>query len=93
MAARDSGWIQMYVENAQEAYDSIIQAFRIAEDTSVSLPILVGLDGFTLSHTLENVNVLSDETVITSYSIHYTKLYDFLFSKRNSSGAENVIMR
>lgn len=63
MAARDSGWIQMYVENAQEAYDSIIQAFRIAEDTSVSLPILVGLDGFTLSHTLENVNVLSDEAV------------------------------
>lgn len=63
MAARDSGWIQMYVENAQEAYDSIIQAFRIAEDTSVSLPTLVGLDGFTLSHTLENVNVLSDEAV------------------------------
>jgi len=63
MAARDSGWIQIYVENAQEAYDSIIQAFRIAEDTSVSLPTLVGLDGFTLSHTLENVNVLSDEAV------------------------------
>jgi pyruvate ferredoxin oxidoreductase alpha subunit len=63
MAARDSGWIQIYVENAQEAYDSIIQAFRIAEDTSVSLPILVGLDGFTLSHTLENVIVLSDEAV------------------------------
>jgi len=61
MAARDSGWIQIYVENAQEAYDSIIQAFRIAEDTGVSLPIIVGLDGFTLSHTLENVDVLSDE--------------------------------
>jgi pyruvate ferredoxin oxidoreductase alpha subunit len=63
MAARDSGWIQMYVENAQEAYDSIIQAFRIAEAADVSLPILVGLDGFTLSHTLENVDVLSDEAV------------------------------
>ena len=47
MAERDSGWIQMYVENAQEAYDSIIQAFRIGEDPAVSLPIIVGLDGFT----------------------------------------------
>jgi pyruvate ferredoxin oxidoreductase alpha subunit len=63
MAQRDSGWIQIYVENAQEAYDSIIQAFRIAEDTGVSLPVIVGLDGFTLSHTLENVNSLSDTDV------------------------------
>ncbi len=63
MAERDSGWIQMYVENAQEAYDSIIQAFKIAEDLNVSLPVLVGLDGFTISHTLENVNILSDEIV------------------------------
>jgi pyruvate ferredoxin oxidoreductase alpha subunit len=63
MAERDSGWLHIYVENAQEAYDSIIQAFKIAEATGVSLPIIVGLDGFTISHTLENVNVLSDETV------------------------------
>ncbi|HEX9261206.1 MAG TPA: transketolase C-terminal domain-containing protein [Candidatus Bathyarchaeia archaeon] len=63
MAERDSGWIQIYVENAQEAYDSIIQAFRIAEDPNVSLPIIIGLDGFTLSHTLENLDVLSDDAV------------------------------
>jgi pyruvate ferredoxin oxidoreductase alpha subunit len=63
MAERDSGWIQIYVENAQEAYDSILQAFRIAEDVDVSLPIIVGLDGFTLSHTLERVDTLLDETV------------------------------
>ena len=63
MAERDSGWIHIYVENAQEAYDSIIQAFKIAEDPSVSLPILIGLDGFTLSHTLERVDTLSDETI------------------------------
>jgi pyruvate ferredoxin oxidoreductase alpha subunit len=63
MSARDSGWIQIYVENAQEAYDSVIQAFRIAEAKDVSLPIIVGLDGFTLSHTLERVDVLSDEAV------------------------------
>jgi pyruvate ferredoxin oxidoreductase alpha subunit len=63
MAQRDSGWIQMYAENAQEAYDSIIQAFRIAENLNVLLPVMVGLDGFTLSHTLENVETLPDETV------------------------------
>jgi len=63
MAQRDSGWIQIYVENAQEAYDSVIQAFRIAENPEVLLPAIVGLDGFTLSHTLENVGVLPDDAV------------------------------
>jgi pyruvate ferredoxin oxidoreductase alpha subunit len=63
MAERDSGWIQVYVENSQEAYDSIIQAFRITEDVGVLLPIIVGLDGFTLSHSLENVKVLEDDAV------------------------------
>ena len=63
MAERDSGWIHIYVENAQEAYDSIIQAFKIAEDVGVSLPIIVGLDGFTISHTLEKVDTLPDNSV------------------------------
>jgi len=63
MAQRDSGWIQLYAENAQEAYDTIIQAFRIAENTNVLLPVMVGLDGFTLSHTLENVLTLLDADV------------------------------
>jgi pyruvate ferredoxin oxidoreductase alpha subunit len=63
MAQRDSGWIQIYVENAQEAYDSVIQAFKIAENPEVLLPVIVGLDGFTLSHTLENVQVLPDDVV------------------------------
>ena len=63
MAERDSGWVHIYVESSQEAYDSIIQAFKIAEDLNVSLPVIVGLDGFTLSHSLENVDVLSEDTV------------------------------
>ena len=63
MAERDSGWIQIYAENAQEVYDSVIQAFRIAEHLDVQLPVMVGLDGFTLSHTLENTQILADETV------------------------------
>jgi pyruvate ferredoxin oxidoreductase alpha subunit len=63
IAERDSGWIHIYVENAQEAYDSIIQAFKIAEDVGVLLPIIVGLDGFTISHTLERVDVLPEDAV------------------------------
>jgi len=65
MAERDSGWIQIYCENAQEVYDSIIQGFRIAEHLDVQLPVAVGLDGFTLSHTLENVMTLPDGVVKT----------------------------
>ncbi len=63
MAQRDSGWIQLYAENAQEVYDSIIQAFKIAENSEVLLPVMLGLDGFTLSHTLENVETLQDGVV------------------------------
>ena len=63
MAERDSGWIQIYTENAQEVYDSVLQAFRIAEHLDVQLPVMIGLDGFTLSHTLDNVQIFPDETV------------------------------
>jgi pyruvate ferredoxin oxidoreductase alpha subunit len=63
MAERDSGWIQIYAENSQEAYGSIIQAFRIAENENLLLPVMVTIDAFFLSHTLENVNVLPDEDV------------------------------
>jgi pyruvate ferredoxin oxidoreductase alpha subunit len=63
MAERDSSWIQIYAENSQEAYDSTIQAFRIAEHHDLLLPVMVCLDAFFLSHTLENVDVLPDEAV------------------------------
>jgi pyruvate ferredoxin oxidoreductase alpha subunit len=65
MAERDSGWIQIYGENSQEVYDSVIQAFRIGEHLDVQLPVMVGLDGFTLSHALENVETLPDDAVKT----------------------------
>jgi pyruvate ferredoxin oxidoreductase alpha subunit len=63
MAERDSSWIQIYAENSQETYDSIIQSFRIAEHPNILLPVMVCLDAFVLSHTLENVNVLPDDSV------------------------------
>jgi pyruvate ferredoxin oxidoreductase alpha subunit len=63
MVERDACWVQIYVENSQEAYDSILQAFRIAEHQDVLLPVMVMLDAFFLSHTLESVKVLQDEAV------------------------------
>jgi len=60
---RDSGWVMLFVENVQEAYDTTIQAFKIAEDERVLLPVAVNLDGFFLSHTLENIRILPDEVV------------------------------
>jgi len=63
MGARDSGWIQIYCENAQEVYDTSITAWRIAEHLKIQLPVMVCLDGFTLSHTMENVMTLPNEVV------------------------------
>ena len=61
--ARDSGWIQIYSENCQEAYDNFIQAFRIAEHLDVRTPVLVGLDGFIISHSMEVIQVEDDKDV------------------------------
>jgi len=63
MGSRDCGWIQIYAENVQEAYDWTIQAFKIAEDKEVLLPVTVNLDGFILSHSIEGIKVLEDEDV------------------------------
>lgn len=63
MGARDAGWIHLHSESSQEAYDNMVQAVRIAEDRSVMLPVMVCLDGFILSHTLEPVEILDDKTV------------------------------
>jgi len=53
MAVRDTGWIQIFVENGQEAVDNVICAFRFAEDRRVLLPVMIHLDGFHLSHMIE----------------------------------------
>jgi len=63
MGSRDSGWVQIYAENAQEAYDWTIMAFKIAEDKDVQLPVAVNLDGFVISHCMEGVDVLEDSSV------------------------------
>ncbi len=63
LAELESGWIQLYAENAQEAYDSILQAYKIAEDPAVMLPVMVNLDGFVLTHTYELVNLAPQDKV------------------------------
>ena len=68
---RDAGWIMLFAENVQEAYDTTIQAFKISEHPDVQLPASVHIDGFFLSHTLENIYTLPDEAV-----------YDFLGGPR-----------
>ncbi|MCL4475300.1 MAG: pyruvate ferredoxin oxidoreductase [Nitrospirae bacterium] len=63
MGARDSGWIQLWSENAQEAYDNTLQAFRIAEHMDIRLPVMVCLDGFIISHSIERIEYLEDDAV------------------------------
>ncbi len=63
MGARDAGWIQIYAENNQEAYDNMVQAFRISEHKDVRLPIMICQDGFITSHAVENIELLDDADV------------------------------
>ena len=63
MGARDAGWIQIYAEDNQEAYDNFVQAYRIAEHKDVMLPIMICQDGFIISHGVQNIELLEDEKV------------------------------
>ncbi|MCD8156148.1 MAG: pyruvate ferredoxin oxidoreductase [Clostridiales bacterium] len=63
MGARDTGWIQIYAENTQEVYDNMLQAYRIAENKNVRLPIMICQDGFVTSHAVENIELMEDEPV------------------------------
>ncbi|MGQ4832330.1 MAG: transketolase C-terminal domain-containing protein [Candidatus Asgardarchaeia archaeon] len=62
-AVRDAGWIQLFSENPQEAYDLTLQAFRIAEDKRVLLPTIINLDGFIVTHCFEGLDVFEDDEV------------------------------
>lgn len=63
MGARDSGWIQLYAEDNQEAYDNMVMAFNIAEHKDVMLPIMICQDGFITSHAVNDMELLDDMTV------------------------------
>ena len=63
MGVRDAGWIMLFSENNQEAYDNTLMAHRIAEHKDVQLPLMVCQDGFITSHSIENIELVEDEKV------------------------------
>jgi pyruvate ferredoxin oxidoreductase alpha subunit len=77
MLIRDSGVVQLFVENAQEAYDLTVLATRLAEQSDVLLPVLVCQDGFTITHSAEPVSMLEDDEVarfVGEYAVPYAVL-------------------
>lgn len=63
MGVRDAGWIMLFSENNQEAYDNMLMAHRIAEHKDVQLPVMICQDGFITSHSIENIELENDEDV------------------------------
>lgn len=63
MGARDTGWIQIYAENNQEAYDNMLMAMPIGETPDVRLPVMTCMDGFITSHAVQNIDLLDNEAV------------------------------
>lgn len=86
MAARDCGWIQFFCENGQEVVDTIIMAFRIAEDRRVLLPVMVNLDGFQLSHVVEPIE-FPDQKEVDKFLPEYKPLYSLHPDKPVTMGA------
>ncbi len=86
MAARDTGWIMLFCENGQEVVDTILMAFKIAEDRRVLLPVMVNLDGFSLSHVIEPIEFPSQEEV-DEFLPPYNPLYTLHPDKPVTMGA------
>jgi pyruvate ferredoxin oxidoreductase alpha subunit len=63
MGARDTGWVILFAETAQEAYDNTIMSIRIAEHPDVMLPVMTTLDGFITTHSIDRAQVMDDESV------------------------------
>jgi len=63
MGARDLSWIQIYCENAQEAYENVFLALKLAEHSDVQLPVMVCEDGFITSHCVQNVRIYEDDAI------------------------------
>jgi pyruvate ferredoxin oxidoreductase alpha subunit len=63
MSVRDCGWIQIFVDNGQELFDHVFFAFRVAEDPNVSLPVMINIDGFIVTHVIEAVEYWNEEQV------------------------------
>ena len=75
MGVRDSGWIMLFSENNQEAYDNTLMAHRIAENEKVMLPLMVCQDGFITSHSIENIELVEDDKVKEFVGEYHPKHY------------------
>ncbi len=75
MGVRDAGWIMLFSENNQEAYDNLLMAHRIAEHKDVRLPLMVCQDGFITSHSIENIELLEDEKVKAFVGTYHPEHY------------------
>lgn len=83
MGARDAGWIQLYSENNQEAYDNLLMAPRIAEHADVRLPIMICQDGFIISHSIQTMQLEDDAKVKAFVGAH--KPYHPILDTKNPS--------
>ncbi len=86
MATRDCGWIQVFAENAQQAFDLVLCAFRIAEDHRVLFPVMIHIDGFHLSHVIEPLYLLEQDKV-NKFLSQYTHPYALNPDKPLTAGA------
>lgn len=77
MSSRDSGWLMMFAENVQEAYDNAIIAPKVAEHPDIQLPIMTNLDGFILTHAIERMSPL-DTAVVKKFVGPYKPMYPLL---------------
>ena len=84
IAQRDAGWLQIYVENAQEALDTTLMAYKISENPDVLLPSMVCLDGFILTHTVEPVEI-PDQDLVDEFLPPYKAEHAFLDPKKPMS--------
>jgi pyruvate ferredoxin oxidoreductase alpha subunit len=80
MGARDAGWIQLYSENNQEAYDNLVMAARIAEHPDIRLPLMVCQDGFITSHSIQTMQ-LEDDKAVRSFVGPYKPYHSLLDTK------------
>jgi pyruvate ferredoxin oxidoreductase alpha subunit len=91
MGARDSGWIQLYSENNQEAYDNYIMSLRIGEHKDVLLPVMTCQDGFITSHAIENIELMEDADV-QKFVGKYTPDRHLIDGKPMSVGPYDTVM-
>jgi pyruvate ferredoxin oxidoreductase alpha subunit len=89
MASRDCGWIQIFTESGQDTFDQTICAFRIGEDHRVLMPVIINLDGFTLSHVVEPI-YLVDQELVDEFLPPYKPVYALHPDKPLTMGAFGV---